>query len=336
MAAANQGRFRWGILGSARIAFRAVIPGIQKSEVGEVAAIASRSLEKAKAAAEEWNIPKFYGTYEELLRDPDIDAIYIPLPNHLHMEWTIKAAEAGKHVLCEKPLAIDAKQAEMMVKACEKAGVRLAEAFMYRHHPRYQSIKKIIASGEIGELRMIHASFTFNGAEHLAGDYRTKPEEGGGSLYDVGVYPLSAARMLLGQEPLAVTVHSVFPEQFGGVDMMSAGLVEFPDGVSLTFDCGMWADFRNRIEILGDKGRIEIPHAFLYGKGEADFTVFSGGSSWQEKVEELDQYTAQADDFAYSCMNHKPLKFPPSDSIRNMRLVEACLQSAKTRTRVEL
>ncbi|MBO1513293.1 Gfo/Idh/MocA family protein [Metabacillus bambusae] len=329
-------KIRWGIIGCAGIAKRAVIPGIQQSETGEVSAIASRGLEKAKQTAEELNIPTAYGSYEELLADPNIDGVYIPLPNHLHKEWAIRAAEAGKHVLCEKPLAINASEAGEMVEACEKAGVVFAEAFMYRYHPRYTMIQDIIKSGEIGELRGIHGNFTFNNSKDM-GNVRYKQEWGGGSLYDVGVYPISVARMLLDQEPQAATVHALFSEEHDNVDMMASGILEFDKGVALTFDCGMWAAFRNNLEILGTEGRIEVPSAFVVNQDETDnFYVFTNGGRREVEVPRLNQYALQADALGRSIRTGEPLPFPATDAIHNMKVLDACLTSAKERRRVEI
>ncbi|MGM0877567.1 MAG: Gfo/Idh/MocA family protein [Bacillota bacterium] len=329
-------KIRWGILGCAGIAKRSVIPGIQQSETGEVTAIASRGLDKAKQTAEQLNIPMAYGSYEELLADPTIDAVYIPLPNHLHKEWTIRAAEAGKHVLCEKPLSINASDAEEMVEACKKAGVVFAEAFMYRYHPRYTMIRDMIKSGEIGELRGIHGTFTFNNAKDM-GNVRYKQEWGGGSLYDVGVYPISAARMLLDQEPHAATVHAFFSEEHGDVDMMASGILEFDHGLALTFDCGMWAAFRNVLEIVGTEGRIEVPTAFVANQDEQDnIFVFTKDGHREVEVPRLNQYSLQADAVGRSIQGGEPLPYPATDAILNMKVLDACLTSARERRRVEI
>ncbi|UJF31908.1 Gfo/Idh/MocA family protein [Paenibacillus hexagrammi] len=332
----SMSKLRWGILGCANIAIRACIPGIQNSETGVVTAIASRNLQKSKETAESLNIPTAYGTYEELLADPNVDAIYIPLPNHLHKEWTIRAAEAGKHVLCEKPASLTAAETEEMVAACEKAGVLFAEAFMYRHHPRYARVKEIIASGEIGEIRGIHAAFTFNNPDDAA-NVRFVKEMGGGSLYDVGCYPISAARMILGEEPEAVTTHAFFSPQHDNVDMMMSGLVEFSGGVALTFDCGMWADFRNTVEVLGTRGRIEIPSAFITPTEESgSFYVIGADGRREEQVPYLNQYALQADDIAYAAWGKKPMRFEPADAVKNMKVIDACLKSAEERSRIVL
>ncbi|GGH85289.1 putative dehydrogenase [Pullulanibacillus pueri] len=329
-------KIRWGVIGSAGIAKRSVIPGIQQSETGEVTAIASRTLEKAQQTAKELNIPTAYGSYEELLEDPNIDSVYIPLPNHLHKEWTIRAAQAGKHVLCEKPLAINAEEAREMAEACDVAGVVFAEAFMYRYHPRYKMIREVIQSGEIGELRGLYANFTFNNAGDM-GNVRYKKEWGGGSLYDVGVYPISAARMLLEQEPQAATVHALFSEAHGDVDMMAAGILEFNHGVALTFDCGMWAAGRNVLEVIGTEGRIEVPSAFVVHQDQQDnFIVTTKEGSREVEVPKLNQYSLQADALGRSILYGEALPYPASDAILNMKVLDACLTSARERRRVEL
>jgi predicted dehydrogenase len=328
-------KLRWGIVGCAGIAIRSVIPGIQASQTGEVVAIASRDGEKAKSTAEKLGIPTAYDSYEALLEDDSIDAVYIPLPNHLHKEWTIRAAEAGKHVLCEKPFALTAAEAVEMAEACAKAGVHLAEAFMYRHHPRYDRIKEIVASGEIGTIRGIHGTFTFN-SSGATENVRFHREMGGGALYDIGCYPISAARYILGKEPEAATVTAFFSPQHGNVDMMASGLIEFPDSVGLTFDCAMWAAFRNTLEILGTEGRIYLPSAFISPPDQiSEFTVF-GKEERVETFAPTNQYALQADDFAHTVWGDQAARFESADAVNNMRILDACLLSADDRIRVEL
>jgi predicted dehydrogenase len=330
----SERKLQWGILGAAGIALNSVIPGIQKSARGEVAAIASRDEAKARQAADRLGIPRAYGSYEALLADERIDAVYIPLPNNLHKEWTIRAAEAGKHVLCEKPIALNAAEAEEMVRACEEAGVKLAEAFMYRHHPRYEQIRDLIASGEIGDIRGVHGAFTFNNAADK-GNIRYRQELGGGSIYDVGVYPISAARMVLGREPEAATAHAFFSPEHGNVDMMASGLLEFSGGVALTFDCGMWAEGRNTLEIVGTEGRIEIPSAYVCPPDKPSvFYVTVRGRRREVEVPAVNHYSLQADDLAAAVLDGKPQLYAPDDAVRNMRAVDACLKSARTRSRV--
>ncbi|GAF07887.1 oxidoreductase [Paenibacillus pini JCM 16418] len=243
-------KLRWGILSTASIALSAFLPGMADSTRGVVVAIASRSMDNANKVASEFDIPRAYGSYEELLSDPDVDAIYIPLPNHLHKEWTLKAAEAGKHVLCEKPAALHAKDAADMVEGCKKAGVIFAEAFMYRHHPKHLRLMEIIQSGELGTIQSIHGHFTYNQLEGTTDNVRYQKQMGGGAIYDVGCYPISAARMILEQEPVAVTVQARFSPDYD-IDVTASGLVEFPNDVGLTFDCGMETAPRCSLEVVG-------------------------------------------------------------------------------------
>ncbi|MDR9854647.1 Gfo/Idh/MocA family oxidoreductase [Paenibacillus sp. VCA1] len=325
-------KLKWGILGCAGIAKGSVIPGVQNSSLNEVYAIASRELDKAKKTAEERNIPVAYGSYKELLQDPSIDVVYIPLPNHLHKEWTIRAAQAGKHILCEKPLALNEAEATEMAEAAAEAGVYLSEAFMYRYHPRYDMIRDLISSGAIGEIRGIRGAFTFNNAGDI-NNVRYKKEWGGGSIYDVGCYPIHAARMLLGKEPVAATVNAFFSAEHGDVDMMASGLIEFDGSVALTFDCGMWAAFRNPLEILGTDGIIELPSAFV---GSDNFYLIANGERKEIEVPNVNAYSLQADHLAHAIIHRSPLRFEPADAIHNMRVIDACLRSAREHIRVEL
>lgn len=329
-------KLRWGILGSASIAKGSVIPGLQQSELNEVAAIASRDEEKAKQTADQLGIPQAYSSYEALLEDDSIDAVYIPLPNHLHREWTIRAAEAGKHILCEKPLALTEQEAREMAQACDDAGVLLAEAFMYRHHPRYDQIRDVISSGEIGEIRGIHSTFSFNNSGS-AGNVRFKREWGGGALYDIGCYSISAARLLLGQEPSAVTVIGMFSPEHDHVDMMASGLLEFNDHVGVTFDSSMWAAFRNTLEVLGSDGIIEVPSAFISKPDRSsNFYVTAGGDRREVEVPQVNHYSLQGDDMARAVLQGKNMRFASSDAVANMKVLEACLRSAEERTRITL
>ncbi|WP_438447548.1 Gfo/Idh/MocA family protein [Gorillibacterium sp. sgz5001074] len=329
-------KLKWGILGCASIAIGKVIPGMLKSETAEIAAIASRGPEKAREAAAQFGIPKAYGSYEELLSDPEVEAVYIPLPNHLHKEWTIRAAEAGKHVLCEKPLALSATEAEEMADACRQAGVVLAEAFMYRYHPQISLSKKLIEEGSVGTVRLIRGSFTFHNAADT-GNVRYVKEWGGGSLFDVGCYPIHAARYLLGQEPEAVTAHGFFSEAHGGVDMVASGTLEFAGGVSLLFDCGMWAANRQSLEIVGTEGTINLPAPFLPSFDAPAVVVLR--TRGEERVVEAgpaNSYSLQADEFAAVVRGERQARFPASDAVANMRVVEACLRSAERRERITL
>lgn len=319
-------------MSTASIAKRSVIPGIRESERNEVVAVASRSLANAQRFADELGIPKVFGSYEELLNDSEIDAVYIPLPNHLHKEWTIKAAQAGKHILCEKPIALNENEAKEMIEACEDAGVLLAEAFMYRHQPKYKIIKERINNGDIGEIRGIHSVFTFNNAKDLNNIRYTK-EWGGGSIYDVGCYPISAARFLLEEEPSAVTAHAYFSPDHGNVDMMASGLMEFSNGVALTFDCSMWAEYRNELEILGTDGRIKFKSAFGF---DQTYEIIKNGQSEIIHGEEVNSYALQADRFAESVLDGVKFPFSNEDMIQGIRAVKAAIDSAERQERVTL
>lgn len=327
-------KLRWGILGCAGIAKRAFIHGVEQSVSGTVAAIASRDEAKAKETAEQFGIPTYYGSYEALLRDDSLDAVYIPLPNHLHKEWTIRAAEHGKHVLCEKPIALNAEEAKEMAAACEQAGVQLAEAFMYRHHPRYTRIKEIIKSGEIGTVRNIQGTFTFNNAAN-GDNVRFHKRMGGGSLYDLGVYPISAARYILEAEPEAATVHVFYSREHDDVDMMAAGLLEFADSVALSFVCSMWASHRNFMEILGTEGRIEVPNAYGSNAG-SNLSVITGAGERKEDISSINHFTLQAEDFATVIFANSAPRFGPQDAVKNMRVVDACQRSARERARITI
>lgn len=326
------GKLRWGVLGCASIAVNKVIPGINRSKSGSVWGIASRDAAKAVKAAEELNIPRTYGSYEQLLEDPDIDAVYVPLPNHLHREWTIRAAMAGKHVLCEKPMALTEQEANEMAEACRVAGVVLMEAFMYRFHPQWALTKAIVDAGDIGKIRSIHGSFTLNNAADL-GNIRYKPNMGGGAIYDLGCYPVSAARLLLEQEPETATVTALFSPEHGNVDMMATGLVGFPGGEALTFNCGLWSGYRDHVEIIGSDGLIVLPAAFLPSLDkQAEVIVVNGEGERLELVDPINSYAEQADQFAAAIAAPENPRYSASDGVMNMRAIEACLQSAESKT----
>ncbi|MCJ8010745.1 Gfo/Idh/MocA family oxidoreductase [Paenibacillus sp. KQZ6P-2] len=327
-------KLRWGILGTASIAQTAFIPGVQSSQKCMVQAIASRHPDKAAQAAEKFDIPASYGSYEELLQDPKVDAVYIPLPNHLHKGWTLKAAQAGKHVLCEKPAALDAREAKDMVEACRKAGVIFAEAFMYRYHPKHRRVHEIVESGEIGTIRAIHGSFTYNNIKDTT-NVRYQKHMGGGSIYDVGCYPITAARMILGKEPVAASVHALFSPEHE-IDLMATGLLEFPNDVALSFDCGMSASPRCKLEVLGSEGRIELPLAFGWEHDDEppQLIVFAGDTQREERLGVFNSFSLEADAFADAVMDDEMLPFGPEDAIYNMRIIDACIEAARKKTRV--
>lgn len=249
---------RWGILGCARISRRGLIPGIKAALGNSLEALASRDRLTAEAWAREFRIPKAYGSYEELLRDPEIDCVYIPLPNELHEQWVIAAADAGKHILCEKPLARNSEEAVRMVEHCRERGVLLIEAFMWRSQSRIAAIRKFIDSGAIGDLILVRGSFSF---VIDLDDWRLDPERGGGALLDVGCYVVNAARLFIGTEPEIIRSQARLHET--GVDLSLTSLLEFPGGELACVDCSFEQPYRCELELVGSAGRIEIPHAFL-------------------------------------------------------------------------
>ena len=325
---------RWGVLGTAGIN-HTVVPAITRSERGVVVAIASRTPERARDEAVLLGIPRAHGSYEALIADPDVDAIYLSLPNFLHREWVLAAVAAGKHVLCEKPMAITAADAQEMVDAARVAGVQLAEAFMYGHHPRYDRIHEIVRSGEIGQVRSISGTFTFDASDDLdQTGFAGHP--GSGAVYDVGCYVMHAARQLLGTEPVAVTAHAQVSAEHGGIDMMTTALVEFPDDVSLLLQCGMWAADEDTLRILGSTGRIEVPSAFFCAAGAEGFRVMSDLRQRYESVSNTDHYTLQAARMADAVLDGSQLRYSELDPVAGAAALEALTRSWQTRERVVL
>lgn len=325
---------RWGVLGTAEITHR-VIPAMSASETAEVVAIASRTADRAEASAGLLGIPKAYGSYAELLADSEIEAVYIPLPNFLHLEWVLAAAAAGKHILCEKPMAITAADAQRMVDAATAANVVLVEAFMYGHHPRYDQIHEIVRTGEIGELRAISGTFTFNASDEV-GLTAFAGHPGGGAVYDVGCYVMHAARQLLGTEPLAVTANAQVSAAHGGIDMMTSALVEFPDQISLLLKCGMWAADEDSLSIHGSLGRVEVPSAFFCASGKEGFSVLIDDTARYEAVPLVDHYTLQAEAVWAAVRQASPVRYQLRDPVRGAAALEACVRSFQTHTRVEI
>ena len=248
-------KVRWGVISTAKIGMTKVTPGIQQAGNSEVVALASRNAMQADAAAKQLGIPGAYGSYEELLAAPEIDAVYIPLPNDLHAEWTIKAAEAGKHVLCEKPLAISAAQAREMANACAKSGVKLAEAFMYRHHPTWVEAVRLIRSGVIGDVQAVQSWFSYFNDDPT--NIRNRTENHGGALMDIGCYNVNLSRMVFDGEP--ARIHSaVRRDPIMGIDILTSAVLEFDGGGQAVFTCSTRAEDDQRVHIVGTSGRIEI------------------------------------------------------------------------------
>ncbi len=320
---------RWGILGCARITRRGLIPGILGSTNSTLFALASRDGTTARAWAEEFGIPKAYGSYEQVIADPDVDAIYIPLPNELHRAWTFRAADAGKHVLCEKPLALDAAEARAMVEHCRRRGVVLREAFMWRHQPRVAEIRRRVAEGAIGQLRLIRSSFSF---PIDMNDWRIDSARGGGALWDVGTYGVNTARLYAGAEPESIKATARFGPS--GVDLSLVAALKFPDGVLAAIDCSFEQPFRCSGELVGTEGRIEVPDAYLppdrpvaryfgpsgFAPGELEEWTFDGRN----------QYACMVDAFAEAVATGGAGGAPGEDGLAQMTVLDAILASARS------
>ncbi len=313
---------RWGILSTARIN-RSLIPPMRASPRSELSAVASRSPEVAEAYAKEWGITRALGSYEALVADPGIDVVYNPLPNSLHAEWTIRAVEAGKHVLCEKPLALTAEDVDAVAAAASKAGVVVAEAFMYRHHPQTRKVEELVKGGAIGTLRLVRGCFTFNLTRER--DVRLDPALGGGSIWDVGCYPISFARLLAGAESLEV----VGWQQLGptGVDEGFTGQLRFPDGVHAQLDSGFRAPLRTLVEVVGSEGTITVSQAF---KPEARQPIVLARGDGVERIEAAgDLYLGEVEDMADAVLLGKPPRVSLADSRGNVATIVALLRSAR-------
>jgi len=322
---------RFGVLSTADIAVRKVIPGMLKADRCAVEAIASRDSGRAGQVAEALGIPKAYGSYTELLADPEIDAVYIPLPNHLHMEWTIEAARAGKHVLCEKPLALTSEHAQRMVDVCAEEGVRLMEAFMYRLHPSWAAVRELVASGRIGRLMAVQSWFSYFNDD--ATNIRNIPEFGGGALFDIGCYNVNLSRMLFEAEPTRVEA-ALVRDATTGVDVLTSGLLEFPGGIA-TFTCSTRAEDDQRVDIYGQRGRISLGIAFnIPPDRTTQVLVTAGGDPPVAPDTEIltfdtaDPYAVEAERFAAAILDELPTPVPPEDAVANLRVIERIFEAA--------
>ena len=318
-------RVRWGVLSTASIATHKVIPGLHKTANGEVLAIASRDEGRARDAATAMGIPRAYGSYEALLADPDVDAVYVPLPNHLHAPWTIAAARAGKHVLCEKPLAMTAEVAQEMVAVAAAAGVLLMEAFMYRLHPSWVAAREIVASGRIGRLRAVDSWFSYFNDDPA--NIRNIREAGGGALFDIGCYSVNLSRMLFGGEPDRVSA-VVVRDPASGVDVLTSGILGFGDGTA-TFTCSTRTESDQRVDIYGADGRVSIEIPFnIPPDRPTRISVIAGGDPPVAPAAEVltfetaDPYTVEAERFAAAILGGTPVPTPPDDAVANLRVIE--------------
>ena len=329
----TDGPVRWGILGAANIAVKKVIPGMQRGRQSEVVAIASRDLAKARAAAASLGIPRSYGSYEELLADADVEAVYNPLPNHLHVPWSIRAAEAGKHVLCEKPIAMSADEARTLLAARDRTGVKVGEAFMVRAHPQWAKVRELIDANRIGELRLVVGHFSYYRRDF--NDIRSRPDFGGGALMDIGCYPIMLSRWLFGAEPTDV-VGQIELDPDMGVDRLVSGLLRFAAGQA-SFTCSSQLVPHQRMQIFGTSARIDVeipvnapPNAAtrIYLDAGGDLT---GRGRETIELPVVDQYTLQGDRFSEAIRGRGDVPVSLEDAIGNMAVIDALFRSAETR-----
>ena len=324
-------KIRWGVISTANIGRAAVIPAIQASRNGELAAVAGRDLAKTETFAAKLGIPKAYGSYGALLEASDIDAVYIPLPNSLHREWTLKAAELGKHILCEKPLGLTAQECLDMEAAADRNHVKLMEAFMYRFHPRTEKVLELVRAGQLGELRLIHSAFTFRLTR--PDNIRLRPELGGGSLMDVGCYCVNISRTVAGAEPVEIQALARWGQS--GVDEQMVGTLRFANGLLAQFDSALTLERREVYELAGTEAHLAVPAAFLPGAADAAFQVTrSRGSQEQHVIQGVDEYRLMAEHFADCILQDRPPRYPASEAAANMRVIEALFQSAREGGRV--
>jgi predicted dehydrogenase len=326
-------KIRWGVLSTAAIGLKKVIPGMQKGQFTSIDAIASRDLAKSREAASALGIPTAYGSYEELLADPNIDAIYNPLPNNLHVPWTIKAAEAGKHVLCEKPIGLTTAEAETLLAVRAHTGVKIGEAFMVRLHPQWVRLRQLLKQGRIGELRSVLGFFSYYNVNPE--NIRNQVDAGGGALMDIGCYLIQASRYAFAQEPKRV-VASIDRDPIMHTDRLTSAILEFPGDAQAVFTCSTQLVPYQRIHFLGSKGRIELevpvnvppdrPTRLLIDSGADLF----GSSITEETFPACDQYTLQGDAFSRAILDDTEVPVPVEDAIRNMAVIDAIFRSASS------
>ncbi len=317
---------RWGFLSTASIAASAYVPAIRESRNGCLHAVCSRSEEKAKAFADEYGFAKSYGSYEDLLADPEVDAIYNPLPVSLHAEWTIKALEAGKPVLCEKPLCRNAEEAREMVKTSRKLGLPLAEAVMYRLHPLTRKVRELLKAGAIGELRAVEANFHAVPDQKKDDNIRFRPELGGGATLDLGVYCVNFARFITGEEPVEIRAVGCIGAG-SGVDEAACGGLRFPSGVLAGFSCSFRSCFESSYRLVGTKGKLIVPDGGFVPWPGGKFSVLHTNEDGTREiaVEPTNHYRLMAESFADTVRGKTEPEYPPEDAIRNMEVIDKIL-----------
>jgi D-xylose 1-dehydrogenase (NADP+, D-xylono-1,5-lactone-forming) len=330
-------KVNWGVLSTADIARKLTIPAMLRANNAELVAIAShRASGSASVQAKKFNIPKAYHSFEELLGDPSIHAVYIPLPNHLHAEWVKKAAEMGKHVLCEKPAALTVEDTKEMIKVCEKNGVLFMETFMYQYHPQNKRVRDIIATGEIGDVKLVrsHCSFYLENKDY---NFRLTTETGGGSLYDVGVYCIHTIRNVLKQEPTHVYAKAIHDKE-NPVDISATGIMDFGNGVKGVFDCSMDMAQHMSYEVVGTKGIIQVPRAYrpdLYD-GEGIVQVISNDGDVRKEVIQGDEYKLAIEHISDCILDQAEPRYDSNNTIHNMNTLDACFASINSGIEVEV
>lgn len=322
-------KIKWGVLGNAKIAREKVVPGMQKCDYAEVVAVASRDIDRARADFEPLGVTNFYSSYEELLTDIDVEAVYIPLPNHMHVRWSIECANAGRHVLCEKPLALTADDVLPLIEARDRNKVKIGEAFMSKTHPQWLRVREIIQSGEIGELRAMMMGFSYFNRD--AKNIRNIPEWGGGALMDIGCYPITLSRFLFGEEPLRVS-GAVERDPDFGTDRFTSAILEYRTGQCL-FTVSTQMAPHQRCQIIGTKGRIEVevpvntpPDRAVRILIDPAKSVFEDGSRIEE-IPICDQYTIQGDRFSRAILDNTEVPVPLEDALGNMKVIESIFRS---------
>lgn len=323
---------RWGVISTAKIGREKVIPAMQAGALCDIRAIASRDLASAQAAASELGIEKAYGSYEEMLADPEIEAVYNPLPNHLHVPLSIQAAEAGKHVLCEKPIALTAAEAETLIAVRDRTGVRMEEAFMVRHHPQWRKARDLVREGKIGRLRAINGFFSYNNPDPT--NIRNIADIGGGGIYDIGCYPVVTSRFIFGAEPTRV-VSMIEYDPVMKTDRLASAILDFDEGQAV-FTCSTQLAAYQRMQMFGTEGRVEVIIPF---NAPADQpcrisldleNALGDASAMIEEFETTNQYTVQGDVFSRGVRTGTPPEFPIEDAVANMKVIDALFRSAKS------
>ena len=320
-------KLNWGILSTAKIGIEKVIPAMQQGKLSEIVAIASRTHESAREAAKNLKIPKAFGSYQDLLDDTSIDAVYIPLPNHMHVPWTIKALAANKHVLCEKPIALTATEAKELLKETEKfPHLKVMEAFMYRHHPQWIRALELINGGGIGMVKTVHSFFSYYNDDPE--NIRNMVDIGGGGLMDIGCYCISLARLIFDEEPQRVFGKIEYDPGFE-TDRICSGILDFVQGTS-TFTCSTQLVPYQRVNVFGTKGRIEIEIPFNAPPDKPCKMLFQNNEIIEEiEIKICDQYTIQGDLFSLAVLNNEKVPTPIEDAVENMKVLEAVIQSAE-------